>query len=299
MADIKKLRLMTSAPMSDCKKALIEASNDMKTAKKILIERNLVLADKKDGREQKEGLWAFQTTPDRRKAVMINLTCETDFVAKSEAFLNFCQSSLNLFLTEFPNFDYKGENEELKNWMEETKFIDSDHSVLDAKKLLIANTEENIEYSRIKTIELPENTMIGSYVHRTIVEGVGSSGNFVTVEFSQNDNFEKVSKLADNLSVHCFSMKPNYLDEESVPVDLYEEEMGKVREEMANAIKGKPEELQERILRGKFMKFLRENIVGFQTLGFMDSEDTIDEYLGNFEKENGVQVTLKSFNDFV
>jgi elongation factor Ts len=90
VADIKKLRELTSAPMSDCKKALLESNNDISEAKKILIKRNLIFSEKKEGRAQKEGVWGFKTNEDRTKAVMLNLTCETDFVAKSETFINFC-----------------------------------------------------------------------------------------------------------------------------------------------------------------------------------------------------------------
>lgn len=83
MDDVKRLREMTSAPMSDCKKALLDSNNDMAEAKKILIKKNLIFSEKKEGRVQKEGIWGFQTNSDRTRAALINLTCETDFVAKS------------------------------------------------------------------------------------------------------------------------------------------------------------------------------------------------------------------------
>lgn len=296
--DIKKLREMTAAPMSDCKKALMESNNNISEAKKILIKKNLAKANKKDGREQKEGLWGFLSNEDRSRAVLLNLTCETDFVAKSQDFIKFCEDSLRIILQNEGNLDFKGESEEVKSWLETIEFK-GDSSLLEAKKLLIANTEENIEFSKIQTIELEDNnSIIGYYVHKTITETTGATGSLVVLNTSGHKEKTDLT-LADNLAVHCFSMKPKYFYENQIPREIYETEYTKVEKEMERAIKGKPQDIVEKILRGKFMKFLEEQeVMEFQKLGFIDSDETIGEYLSDYQKRNGYSVQIESYQGF-
>lgn len=98
MEDIKTLRAMTGAPLSACKQTLTETGSDFKKAKALLRERDLLFADKKEGKESNEGLWGFVSTEKRDRGVLVNLTCETDFVAKSQNFLDFFESSLSNLL---------------------------------------------------------------------------------------------------------------------------------------------------------------------------------------------------------
>lgn len=298
VSDIKKLRAMTAAPMSDCKKALVEAENDMSKAKSILIEKNLAKANKKDGREQKEGLWGFLSNEERTKAVMVNLTCETDFVAKSQDFIQFCESSLEILLSSQEQLDSAGEDGQLKSWLDSVEFAEGS-SMLQAKKMLIANTEENIEFSRILNLSVEDdNTLIGHYVHKTITNTVGSSGCFVMLDTEGNRDRPAVA-LGDNLAVHCFGMKPKYLYEKEIPREIYDVEYAQVEKQMEKAVKGKPEEIKERILRGKFMKFLEgQEVMEYQKLGFVDSDETIGEYIADFQERNGYNVTIKSFGEF-
>ena len=303
VADIKKLRELTSAPMSDCKKALIESNNDLSEAKKILIKRNLIFSEKKEGREQKEGVWGFRTNGDRTRAVMVNLTCETDFVAKSETFINFCQDTLDTILgtEDFNSIDTTGECDQVKAWMESTEFSSSGNNVTDAKKLLIANTEENIEFSRIHTVEVPESSKIGYYIHRTIEASVGTSGNYVVVDLDSGIDATNalVNRTIDNLAVHCFSSNPKFLYETGLPEAEYAEIEALVRERMAKAIDGKPEELQKKIMRGAFLKQLEsKEIMEHQKLGFIDSDDTIGDYLNGIHKKIGGNLTVQRYQLF-
>lgn len=298
IADIKKLRLITAAPMSDCKQALIDSNNNVTEAKAILIKKNLAKANKKEGREQKEGLWGFIANEARTKAVMLNLTCETDFVAKSKDFINFCENSLEILLENPSNLNSKEESEELKTWLDTVCFSE-DSSLLEAKKFLIANTEENIEFSRIKTINIEENpdSVIGFYLHRTITNTVGAGGSYAIINTAGNRDQLAVD-LADNLAVHAFSMKPKHIYESQIPEETYEEEYSKIKEEMKGAIKGKPEHIVKIILRGKFLKSLEKfEVMELQNLGFMDSEETVGEYLTEFQKKNGYEVKVEEFGE--
>lgn len=303
MADIKKLRTLTSAPMSDCKKALIESNNDISEAKKILIKRNLIFSEKKEGREQKEGVWGFKTNPDRTRAVMVNLTCETDFVAKSQTFIDFCEDTLSTILEteDLTELNTKGECDSVKSWMESTEFSTTGNNITDAKKLLIANTEENIEFSRIHTVEVPNSSRIGYYIHRTVSNSVGSAGNYVVVNLDSGVDTELplVDQTIDNLAVHCFSSNPKYLYESGLPEAEYAEIETLVRQRMAKAIEGKPEALQQKIMRGAFLKQLEsKEIMEHQKLGFIDSDETIGEYLEKIQKKVGGNIAVDRYQIF-
>lgn len=294
---------MTSAPMSDCKKALLDSKNDIAEAKKILIKKNLIFSEKKEGRTQKEGIWGFQTNSDRTKAALINLTCETDFVAKSQAFVNFCQSSLASILShqQFVNLNTNGESLDVKNWMEKTAFGQTEDNVLHAKKLLIANTQENIEFSRIHTFEVQCNQKIGYYIHRTIADQIGISGNYILVDLDDkvNRKSDQLNKVIDNLSVHCFSNNPKFIYENELTEAEREEVYNSVKQSMQKAIEGKPEALQQKILRGAILKQLEaKEIMEHQKLGFIESDETIGEYLEKVTKQIGGKITLKSYQNF-
>lgn len=303
IADVKKLRELTSAPVSDIKNALIESKNDISAAKKILIKRNLIFSEKKEGREQKEGVWGFKTNADRTKAVMVNLTCETDFVAKSHTFIKFCQESLDTILKaeDFHKIDSTGECEQVKAWMNNNEFSNSGNNVTDAKKLLIANMEENIEFHRIHTVEVPDSARIGYYIHRTFEDSVGHSGNYVVVDLSSEIDASNpiVNRTIDNLAVHCFSNRPQYLYETSLPEEMYAEIQALVRQRMAKAIEGKPEKLQQIIMRGALLKQLEsKEIMEHQKLGFIDSEETIGQYLADIHKKIGGELTVQRYHLF-
>jgi translation elongation factor EF-Ts len=185
--------------------------------------------------------------------------------------------------------------------MEATEFSNSGNNVTDAKKLLIANTEENIEFSRIHTVEVPEASRIGYYIHRTVASSVGSSGNFVVVDLDSeiDTNLPLLNQVIDNLAVHCFSSNPKYLYETGLPEEEYAEIDALVRERMAKAIEGKPEALQQKIMRGAFLKQLESReIMEHQKLGFIDSDETIGEYLEKIQKKIGGGVTVDRYQLF-
>lgn len=129
--------------------------------------------------------------------------------------------------------------------MEKTTFSKTEDNVLHAKKLLIANTQENIEFSRIHTFEVEKSQKIGYYIHRTIAEQVGISGNFIVVDLDAKvkQDSDLLVKVIDNLSVHCFSNNPKYIYESQLPVSERDDIYQGVRQSMSKAIEGKPEAL--------------------------------------------------------
>ena len=297
MADVKTLRAMTGAPLSACKQTLTETGSDFKKAKALLRERDLLFADKKVGKESNEGLWGFVATDKRDRGVLVNLTCETDFVAKSQNFLDFFESSLANLLRVQEQLNITKENDASRAQLEKLSFND-DNSFLEAKKMLIAQTEENIEFSTIRTVFPEDSSLIGYYVHKILKKDIGTGGSYVEID-TQGKKDKKFMNLADNLAVHCFGMKPQFIYENEVDKVVYDEALNEIKISMAQALEGKPEMIQNQILKGKFSKFLQDQeVMQYQTLGFMESSELIGEYIKQFEKENKSKIVIKSFNNF-
>lgn len=297
IGDVKKLRGLTGAPLSACKKALAETNSDFTKAKAILRERDLAYSEKKEGKEATQGVWGFATSADRTKGVLVNLTCQTDFVAKSEPFVNFCKKSLETLINADSDLNIEKETDESRTILDSIAF-DTSNSILEAKKIMISQTEENIEFAKILKITAPKDTIIGHYVHKTLAPGVGSAGSFMTLEHN-GEATKQVHNLADNLAVHCFGMKPKFVYENEFPKEEYDAELARVGEEMKDVVEGKPQKVKEMILKGKLNKFLEgQDIMEYQNVGFMESDDNIQTFVKGFEKENKVGVKIMGFENF-
>ena len=297
IADVKTLRAMTGAPLSACKQALTETDSDFKKAKALLRERDLLFANKKEGKESNEGLWGFISTENRERGILVNLTCQTDFVAKSQQFVDFFESSLTNLLRIQEKLDITKENDSTKALLDKLSFND-ENSFLEAKKMLIAKTEENIEFSTIKTITTQTNSLIGYYVHKTLKKNIGTGGSFVEID-TQGKKESVFVNLADNLAVHCFGMKPKFIYENEMDKTVYEQSLKEIKESMASSLEGKSEMIQKQILKGKFSKFLQDQeVMEYQTLGFMESSDLIGDYIQQFDKKNKSKIIIKSFHNF-
>lgn len=297
MEDLKQLREMTGAPLSECKKALIEAKEDISGAKKILRAKNLTLADKKIGRDSNEGLWGLRFSEDRTRAVLLNLQCETDFVAKSDSFIKFLDSSLDLLLNSNETLDLSKE-EEINSWVDQYKTSNGE-ALIEQKKILIAQTEENINFGRVLINTANQDEVLGGYVHKTLKPDLGTSGCFVSTKVKGKGTRDRqLFNVVDNLSVHIFGRNPAYLYLEDMPKEEYEAQIAGIREEMKNILKGKPENVQENILKGKTGKVFAKSVMEKQTLGFEESEDTIEEYLKNIKKQTGNEIRILGYERF-
>lgn len=234
---VKELREKTGAGMMDCQRALVEAGGDMEEAIKILRKKGLAAAAKKAGRVAKDGLVAIAVSADGKKAGMVELNCETDFVARTEQY-----QSLAKTLAE------QAMNEAVADAaaLSARPFVaDPSHTVAEVIASNIATIGENIVLSRALHWEAGEGMKLGSYLHMG-----GKIG--VLVE---------VSDFADEATVKDIAMQvaaaePRFVDPASVPAEVIQEEKEIAKAQAAAA--GKPEAVQEKIAEGKLAKFYEQ-----------------------------------------
>ncbi|KDA52937.1 hypothetical protein EG19_08495 [Thermoanaerobaculum aquaticum] len=234
---VKELREKTGAGMMDCQRALVEAGGDMEEAIKILRKKGLAAAAKKAGRVAKDGLVAIAVSPDGKKAGMVELNCETDFVARTEQYQKLVKTLAEQAM-----------NEAVADAaaLAARPFVgDPGHTVAEVIAANIATIGENIVLSRALHWEAGEGMKLGSYLHMG-----GKIG--VVVEVSASADEETVKDIAMQVA----AAEPRFVDPASVPADVIREEKEIAKAQAAAA--GKPEAVQEKIAEGKLAKFYEQ-----------------------------------------
>ncbi len=276
---VKQLREMTGAGMLECKKALEEAQGDIEKAKEILRIRGLAKAEKKAGRETKEGIIQTFVSEDRKTGVIIELNCETDFVAKNEKFV---ELALNLakHIASLPeNANKSGTFEDIS---QQTFFADPSQKLEDMVKSVIAKIGENIKLSRWARFDAE------GYVH-AYVHGVGRVG--VLMEYKADNLSDDVLRLAQDVVLQIAAMKPEFVSVESIPVEVLEREKRILAEQTRQ--EGKPENIIEKIVEGKLKKFYQEKVLLEQAF-IKDEKKTLKQYIS----ETGLNFQVVRFARF-
>jgi len=234
---VKELREKTGAGMMDCQRALVEAGGDMEEAIKILRKKGLAAAAKKAGRVAKDGLVAVAVAADGKKAGIVELNCETDFVARTEQYQNLVKA-----LAEQAMRESVADAQELAA---RPFALDPTHTVAETIASHIATIGENIVLSRALHWEAAEGMKIGSYVHMG-----GKIG--VLVEVSAGADEETVKDVAMQVA----AAEPRFVAPAAVPAEVIAEEKEIAKAQAAAA--GKPEAVQEKIAEGKLAKFYEQ-----------------------------------------
>ena len=225
--DVQALRQSTGAGMMDAKKALTETDGDMDAARKLLRERGLAKADDRAGRENAQGAIAIATNVGT--VGLVELKCETDFVAKSENFIRLTQELADSVAArgESAVGDHKDEIDDIK-----------------------VSLKENIEVGRVVQIKLEQGQQVDTYLHRQ--DGRGVNGVVVVLQGGSKE-------LAHDIAVHVAFAKPQYLRREDVPADAVEEE----RQTLLNITKaeGKPEAAWPKIVEGRLNGWYKERVL--------------------------------------
>jgi elongation factor Ts len=260
---VKELRERTGAGMMECKRALVDTGGDIEAAVEHMRKQGLAKADKKAGRIAAEGLVVIASTPDHKTAAIVEVNCETDFVAGGDDFRNFAQAVGDLVLAQRP--------------------ADMDallalplgaSSVEETRRTLIAKIGENIGVRRFEIVDCAG--VVGSYVHGTRI------GVLVALEGGDES-------LARDLAMHIAASRPQYVDESQIPADFLDKE----REILVEQAKGegKPAEIVARMVEGRLRKQLAEITLVGQP--FIKDPDTT---VGKLLAEHGA--TVKHFVRF-
>jgi len=238
---IKKLRQSTGAGFKDCNDALKESLGDIEKAIEILRIKGISKASKKMSREAHEGVVAVSS--DEEKTSIIEINCETDFVAKNEDFISFVKELSNL------NNNSLSDLEVLKkSKMNNGKTVD------ECLIALIAKIGEKITIGRLKTIQ-----NLGSknytYLHTIVKDNLSKLAAVVSLE--TNEKNEKLDLFGKQLSMHIAALNPLALKSENIDKAILEKEQELITEELKNS--GKSEDIAKKISIGKLNKFKEEN----------------------------------------
>ena len=238
---VKKLREATGAGFKDCNLAIKESKGDLDKAVEILRVKGISKASKKMSREAKEGVVAI--SGDNKKTSIIEVNCETDFVAKNENFINFVKELSEL------NNEKNSNIEQLKNAL-----MQNGKSVNDNLVALIAKIGEKITIGKTKTISNNSSTNY-QYLHTVVKDNLAKLA--VVVSLETKDESDTVKNFGKQLSMHIAASNPLALDSSLIDKDILDKEQELVNEELKNS--GKPDEIVKKISLGKINKFKEDN----------------------------------------
>ena len=238
---VKKLRESTGAGFKDCNLAIKESGGDLDKAIEILRVKGISKASKKMGRDAKEGVVAI--SGDEKKTSLIEVNCETDFVAKNDDFIS--------FVKELSDLNNKNDSDVEK--LKKTK-MKNNVSVEENLVALIAKIGEKITIGKTKTLS-NSSSVNYQYLHTVVKDNLAKLAVIVSLE--TKDNSEIVQTFGKQLSMHIAASNPLALESSLIDKAIIDKEQELVTEELKNS--GKPEEIAKKISLGKMNKFKEEN----------------------------------------
>lgn len=277
---VKELRELTGAGMMDCKKALSETGGDLKRAVDVLREKGLSSAAKKAGRIAAEGVVSSYVSNDFSKGTLVELNCETDFVAINPLFVGLSKEICEIASEN--SCDNVSDIEKLNY-----KFSDEFTTVKDAIVGLIAKLGENISLRRIINYHSSDG-IVNTYIH-----GDGKIG--VVIELKSDSKNEEVIKVAKDLCMQVAATNPLFLDINSVDQNIVDKERQILKTQALN--EGKPKQVVEKMVEGRIKKYFQEICLVEQ--GFVKDPDlTVKKFIENKSKELGSKIEIVRFSRF-
>jgi elongation factor Ts len=267
---VAKLREMTNAGMMDCKKALTEAQGDMGAAVDILRKKGAATATTKVGREAREGVIAQYISPEGRLGVLVEVNCQTDFVARNDMFKAFAEDVAKRLAAD-PKTDFEAD-----------------------RVALVGKIRENIQIPRNARMEVNGNGMVAAYIHTgakvgVLVEvGAGKESTTANPEFKQ---------LVRDITLQIAAGHPFAVSREQVPADV----LAKEKEIAADQFKNKPPQAIAKIVEGKLEKFYQSYCLvdqGFVKKKEDGAEVSVKEHIGIVAKQLGDDITVRRFVRF-
>jgi elongation factor Ts len=264
---VKSLREKTNAGLMDCKKALAESGGDLEAAVDILRKRGAASAAKKAGREAKDGIIAQAILPGAKIGVLIEVNCETDFVAKNDEFRRFCDE-LARKIAENPQAD-----------------IEAD------RVAAVQKIGENVQERRHERIEVKDNGLVAAYIHTGGKVGVLVEVGAEKSETAQHDAFKQ---LVRDITLQIAAANPICVDRAQVPADVLQRERAIYREQVT----GKPANIVEKIVDGKVDKFYSTACLVDQAF-IKNPEQTVAQLVASRSKELGESIVIRRFIRFM
>lgn len=278
--DVAELRARTGAGMMDCKRALEEAGGDMSRAAELLRAKGIAKAEKRAGRSTSQGLVLGAVTSDATAGAMIELTCETDFVARNEDFVKAAEALLSQALAADPT--------DLDGFLALPSTAAPGRTVAEMVKEVSGKTGESVSLRNVaKFAPGPEGT-VGLYQHfnRQVA---------VLVELVSNASVSRsdaIQALGREIALHIASADPIAVRPEDIPADLIDRERRIAEEQVA--AEGKPEAVRGKIVEGKVRKFIAERTLLEQPF-VKDDKTTVGQLVASVSKTVGQAVTVVRF----
>lgn len=282
-AMVKDLREKSGAAMMDCKKALVEALGDFDKAFELLRQKGAASASKKASRATSEGLVVGQVSPDGKVASLVEVNCETDFVARNDQFI-----ALSKQIAELAGSKKPADVDALLALTLDGK------SVKDAVTETIAKIGENISVKRLAVFDLSKpNGTTGLYIHTL----GGKMGAIVEIETDKAvANQADLQAVARELAMHVVSAKPTFLTRDDISAEVIENER---RIELGKAdLADKKPEMKEKIVTGRVDKLLAERVLSEQPF-VKDPQQSVAKYLAAKGKEMGVEAKVVRYALFI
>ncbi len=273
-AQVNELRQKTGAGMMDCKKALVEADGDFEKAIEILRKKGAAVASKRAEKSANEGMVLTKVSDDKETGTIVEINCETDFVANSDDFVKFANSVLQVVDNTKPASvdELLDKNPDVKNQLTD----------------VMGKVGEKIQISRF-AIETAPGGMIADYIH------LGSKL-AVLVKFENaaesKDDFAGIGK---DIAMQVAAMKPICVTREEVPKELIDKEI-EIYKELARK-EGKPDNILDKIAQGRLNKYYQENCLVEQAF-IKDNTKTINGLLKEYNTKHGTQIKVSLFHRF-
>ena len=264
---VGQLRRMTNAGLMDCKKALTATNGDLDAAVDELRKKGVATAAKKAGRAANEGVIAHYIRPDGKLGLLVEVNCETDFVAKNDSFREFC-SSVAKTLVEEPQADFEA-----------------------IRTSQVTKVGENIQIGRHSTLEVEGSAMVAAYIHTGAKVGVLVEVGAGKDETTSKDAFKSLVK---DITLQIAAANPTCVSRESVDPDL----IAKEKEIAAEQFKDKPAQAVEQILKGKMEKFFQNICLVDQGFVKQNGDISIKEHVASASKELGDEISIRRFLRF-
>ncbi|CAI9088984.1 OLC1v1023461C4 [Oldenlandia corymbosa var. corymbosa] len=297
MSLIKQLRERTSAPIKEVKAALVDSNWDIDSAQTELRKRGMVLASKKATRTAAEGLLAL--AQNERKAAIIELNCETDFVARNEIFQYLAQSLAKLALVvdgsplSSGTFHVRPESlEEMTLNLDHPK-LSGEKTVQNAITEVAAMMGENVKLRRGFAMSSPSYGVLSTYLHTSPQPGIGRIAGLLSLEVeNQNASLDALERVGSELAMHVVAAKPVFLTKDLVSAEALAKEREILKSQAEST--GKSQMAIEKMVEGRLRKYYEEVVLMEQKFIVNDALN-VKTLLNNLSEEVGTPVRIGSF----
>ena len=280
---VKELREKTGAGMMECKKALQEVDGDIEKAIDFLRTRGLATAAKKAGRATNEGAIAEYISDDGKTGVLIEVNCETDFVAMNENFTSFAKLLADIVATNNPT-----DNDALM----QTTVPGRDITVEGLFGEIVGKLGENIQVARFTRIELADTGALSAYIHGGAKIGIMVQFKLGNQATATNDAFKAYAR---DIAMQVAAANPIAVRRENFDAAVVEREKEIYKNQAAES--GKPEAIQEKMAEGRINKFFKEQALVEQAF-VKDMDISIDDYTKRVAKELGDSIEIEAFTRY-